>query len=46
MPNRKGIQFEVKGIKLPILARILVHFYEEEKLLHSKTQIEKYKKIQ
>ena len=36
--------------KIPILARLLIHFYEEEKLLHLKTHIyifliqKKYKK--
>ena len=30
--------------KIPILARMLIHFYEEEKLLPSKTQIKKYRK--
>ena len=31
--------------KKTILARMLIHVYEEEKLLHSKTQIKKQKKL-
>ena len=45
MPNRKQTQSGVGEIQIPILLKMLIHFYEDEKLLHSKTQI-KNSKIQ